>query len=344
MVARIVWEDVPCPLCKARDEELCLSAPEGTSGPTYRVVRCRCCGMGYLNPRPDFASIGQFYPDDYAHYSATPPRSSGRGGGLRQWLERLVLSASFGYPPPLRHWYERALAALAAPWVAPPRSSHTSIPFTGRGRLLDFGCGGGWLAARMKQYGWDVEGMDFSAFAAHKVEQQFGLRVHVGTLPHPQVGPESFDVINMGQVLEHVHWPHAVVEAAAKALRPGGLLVVSVPNFASWSMRTFGAPSPAIDMPRHLLHFSPATLRRLLQAHGLEVTELRVLGRVGWMRRTLARTRQAGAAGWKQRLLARLGRSRLLVGALTRWTEWTRQADQLMAFARRPGTTVRAAA
>ena len=344
---RITWEDVPCPLCRARAEEPCLSARSDIrqpGGPIYRVVRCRLCGLGYLNPRPDVASIAQFYPDEYSHYSPTLPRRSGHRRKMLDRLHRLVLRTYFNYPPPVRSWYERAVAALTAPWLAPSRHSHTSIPFTGRGRLLDFGCGGGWMAARMKRCGWYVEGMDFSAFAACKVEQQFGIRVHVGTLPHPAIGPCSFDVINMGQVLEHVHSPHALIEAAAKALCPSGLLVVSVPNFEGWSRHTFGATFEGIDVPRHLLHFGPATLRRLLQAHGLEVEQLRILGSSSWMRATLARARRMGTLSWKQRWIARLGRSRLLTSALTHWTEWTRQADKLMAFARRPvNALVRAA-
>lgn len=340
----VTWEDVPCPLCKARAEEPCLNAPGRPGQPGYRIVRCRHCSMSYVNPRPDAASISRFYPDEYAHYSPKLPGRAGRGGRMRPWLERLVLSASFGYPPPLRHWYEKALAALAAPWLAPARSSHTSIPFTGRGRLLDFGCGGGWLAARMKRYGWYVEGMDFSAYAACKVECQFGIRVHVGSLPHPDIAAESFDVINMGQVLEHVHRPHALIEAAVKALCPGGLLVVSVPNFDGWSRRLFGQAFDALDLPRHLLHFNPVTLRRLLQTHGLKVEELRILGSGNWMGRSLARLRQGEKVGWKQRWLARLGRSRWLASALSRWTQWTRQGDKLMAFARRPAQgAVRAA-
>src|SRR5262249_47911805 len=159
----------------------------------------------------------------------------------------------------------------------------------------------------MRQRSWDVLGMDVSAHAAREAERTYGVPVHVGTLPHPAVTTESFDVVNMGSVLEHVHWPHRLVEEAVKALKPGALLAVSVPTSESCSVRTFGPCCSHLDLPRHLPHFSPATLRRLLHAHGLEVQELRMLGRASWMRRTLAAAARAEGASLRRRWLGRVG-------------------------------------
>src|SRR5271154_2453936 len=63
--AVINWERIPCPLCNASDEDIFLQARADPDQTLYRLVRCRSCGMVYMNPRPDEASIGQFYPDDY---------------------------------------------------------------------------------------------------------------------------------------------------------------------------------------------------------------------------------------------------------------------------------------
>jgi 2-polyprenyl-3-methyl-5-hydroxy-6-metoxy-1,4-benzoquinol methylase len=336
----LVWEEVPCPLCWARSEELFLSVPGSTPEEVYRLVRCGACGLGYLNPRPDAASIARFYPEEYEPYR---PRRTSTPGRWQRWqhrLQRLVLSTYFGYPPPPRR-RDRLVAALAAPWLAPGHASHRSIPWSGAGRLLDVGCGCGLFAHRMRQQGWDVVGLDFSEHAARTARETYGIPVHIGSLPHPAIGPESFDAINMGAVLEHIHHPHSVIESAVQALRPGGILAVSVPNFASWSIRTFGSASYLLDLPRHLLHFTPTTLRGLLNTHGLEVSELRLVGRVGWMRRTIKGSRAAERAGVLRRLLGRLATLRPVLGALTRWTVWTRQADQLLAIARKPKRAVR---
>src|SRR5262249_23099022 len=151
------------------------------------------------------------------------------------------------------------------------------LPFVGEGRLLDFGCGSGWYAHRMRELGWQVTAMDFNAQVAAQVQQRFGIPVVVGTLPHPEIEPESYDVITMGAVLEHVHRLHEVVAAAARALRPGGYLMAAVPNLDSWGFRHFGEDWWGLQIPHHLLHFNPTTLRRMLKAHGLEVRQLRIL-------------------------------------------------------------------
>jgi SAM-dependent methyltransferase len=298
----IHWEEIACPLCDLHSEEELL-AVAGEADRPFRLVRCGECGMVYLNPRPDVASIGRFYPEDYEPYQ--PPRAQ-RGG----WWKRLR---------------------------GPDRDSLTGFPLHGNRRLLDYGCGSGWYAHRMRERGWRVTGMDMSPHAVEQARSHFGLEVIHGTLPHAEVAPESFDVITMGAVLEHIHWPHQVIAAVARALAPGGRLVISVPNIASWGYRTFGKDWWPLELPRHLLHFTPATLRMLVEAHDLELLECRMLGRTGWMRRSLENQSRRG--GTAKSWLTSLGRSRMIQSWLTRWTVWAGQADCLLAVAKRPAAT-----
>jgi SAM-dependent methyltransferase len=188
----------------------------------------------------------------------------------------------------------------------------------------------------MQQRGWKVTGMDFTEHAARRVTERYGIPVLVGSLPHPQVAEESFDVITMGCVLEHVHHPHAAIQGAARALRPGGWLVVVVPNLDSWGFRFFGPDWWPLELPRHLLHFTPATLRRLVEAHGLQVCEQHMLLRCGWMRRSMATTRRRCGRPLVRRLLARLGKARPVNGLVTRWSVWAQQSDCILLLARRP--------
>jgi SAM-dependent methyltransferase len=332
----VVWEEVACPLCGIADEEELLAFnPDGCRSP-YRLVRCRGCGMGYLNPRPDRDSIGRFYPDAYEEYEDRGHVRSGRWAHVRQRLERLVLSHRYGFPPPLGRWYEKLAARALAPLLSPHADSLTALHYQGEGRLLDYGSGSGWYLARMRARGWQVVGMDFSPYAARQVWERYGIPVHVGTLPHPAVADGSLDVITMGCVLEHVHEPHALIAAAVRALRPGGLLVIAVPNLASWGFRFFGPAWWPLELPRHLLHFAPRTLRRLVEAHGLEICEERMLQRAGWMRRSLALLGRRPVRTRAQHLLLRVAKPRLISGLLTRWTVWTHQADCLYLTARRP--------
>jgi SAM-dependent methyltransferase len=322
----VVWEKISCPLCRQSDEELLLTVPADPANTPYRLVRCRRCGMGYVNPRPTPSCINLFYPPDYKPYQ---PRTIREGwfSRLRFRLEQLVLARSHGYPPPLTGWFQKILAALAAPFFGPGSDSLTALPYVGDGKLLDFGCGSGWLAYRLRERGWDVVGMDFSEHAARQTREAYGIPVLVGSLPDPRLPPASLDAIVMGGVLEHVHWPHPLIEQAARALKPGGLLAISVPNLDSWAFRTFGRNWFSLDVPRHLLHFTPETLRQLVEAHGLEVAEMRFLRRCSWMQRSLqAMSRQRSGFALAGRWLS---------GLIASWTVWSKQADCLLLLARR---------
>jgi SAM-dependent methyltransferase len=238
-------------------------------------------------------------------------------------LEHAVLRHDFGYPVEPMDAKTAVLAAIGKAMVRSSRHREFWIPYRQPGRMLDFGCGAGDFMKRMREYGWNVEGIDISAAVANRLRDSAGFRVHIGTLPHPGIRPESFDAIAMWHSLEHVHRPRAVLKAAQEALRRGGILAVSVPNFASWSRRHFHRHWFELELPRHLTHFEPATLKAMVEAEGFRVLSLEQIGRGSCVRRSARIASEAGSGSWWLRSLRRSWPGR----ATARWTERTGQAD-----------------
>ncbi len=254
----IEWEEADCPLCAGSHWSPLLEAPDplpGGAGLWFAVVQCHDCGLCFTNPRPSPRSIGQFYPALYR-----PHRPPHRRHRRTSWRVRLL-------PPRLRPCKERQ-----------------TLPWHGEGRLLDFGCGGGSFLQRMHRQGWQVLGLDASAGAVHQVRTQLGLPALVGTLPHPELTAEGFDVITMWHALEHVHAPLEVLREAHRLLVPGGQLLVAVPNIDSLPFRWFGSAWYGLDLPRHLTHFSPWTLQLMLERAGFRIGPIRMVRHTEWLR------------------------------------------------------------
>jgi 2-polyprenyl-3-methyl-5-hydroxy-6-metoxy-1,4-benzoquinol methylase len=294
-VPRVEWEEADCLLCGSPRYAPLLEAPDAGpdgSGLWFAVVQCRDCGLCFTNPRPSRRSIGQFYPAVYGPHR--PPHDGRRAGRRRSREERQML------------------------------------PWHGQGRLLDFGCGGGAYLERMHRQGWDVTGLDVSATAIECVRSRLGLRALLGTLPHPKLGPASFDVITMWHSLEHVHEPLEVLRAAHGLLAPGGKLLVATPNIDSLPFRWFGQAWYGLDLPRHLTHFSPRTLRLMLQRAGFTVSPVRMLRYSDWLRSSARLACRLAPARWprwlKQKPLARL---------TTWYSYFTRQTDCILVTAER---------
>lgn len=301
MADSIRWEQTACPACGSADEDEFLRAP-GDDGIEYRLAKCRRCQLVFTNPRPDVASIGLLYPADYSPYHARERHKSGKLRGLR---ERLIGRA------------ERTLA--------------DRIPVPPGGRLLDYGCGSGRFAAKMRDRGWNAFGMDFSAHAAESARRNFGLTVIHGDLPHPDVPDGSLDAITLRAVLEHVHDPGRLLRLACAALKPGGHLFVSVPNLGGWGFGAFGAAWFPLDLPRHLSHFTPDTLSRTVRASGFEVETVATKGHTNWTGYSVRRARELNPKWWTP-----FARVRLVRSALSKWTERRGGGDELCLLARKP--------
>lgn len=287
------FERVNCPGCGGERSKVAFVGRDWTLDPQRQIfiVRCEDCGLHFTNPRPTAQRLGAYYQADYAPYHRQRgeiQRRSKISTAIRTW----VLADAFGAPASKPRGWRRAAARFVRLFQSAEHFGF-AIPFHGEGRLLDFGCGDGTFLRRMVAIGWNPTGLDFGERAVAAVRAS-GIPALRGTLPHPQLTPDSFDVITMRHALEHVPDPRPVLTAARQLLRPGGQLVIQVPNFASWDVTRFGDVALTLDLPRHLLHFTPLTLKNLLQTCGFTVLRIEQRSRTNWLRKGLARARKAG--------------------------------------------------
>ncbi len=137
------------------------------------------------------------------------------------------------------------------------------------GRLLDIGCWTGSFLVAAQQRGWDVVGVEPSAWAAGRARER-GVKVHEGELRDAPLEPRLFEAIATCDVLEHLVDPGEAVRRIAELLVPGGVLYLTVPDGGSRLARTMGRRWWAV-LPMHLQHFSRSSMRVLLGRHGFEV-------------------------------------------------------------------------
>jgi 2-polyprenyl-3-methyl-5-hydroxy-6-metoxy-1,4-benzoquinol methylase len=150
------------------------------------------------------------------------------------------------------------------------RSKYRLIRSLSKGRnLLDVGCGTGDFLAHCRNKGWAVAGVEPDETARNRAENRHGIRV-AGSLGAAVQG-EKFDTVTMWHSLEHVHDLNGTLNRLHGILAKKGVLLIAVPNHISLDARLYGEYWAAWDVPRHLYHFSPDTLRQLLQRHGFKL-------------------------------------------------------------------------
>jgi len=141
------------------------------------------------------------------------------------------------------------------------------------GSILEIGCGPGLMLETFKSLGWTVQGIERTESVAEYARNELGIPVISDGIEKLPRQP-SFDLIVMFNVLEHLPDPNAILDECVARLNPGGFLIINVPNLNSWQARFGGARWVHLDPPRHLIHFTPASLKRLLKNKGLEIDDV----------------------------------------------------------------------
>lgn len=267
-------EYASCSLCGGDSTELVFEVEEQITGDheKFRIVKCKRCGLVYVNPRPCKGDITSYYPAET--YDAH--QLVGQRRNFRRCLKTLVWESLPGYSR-RTGIFKRILGRLLGAILL--RHVEIVVPFKENGRILDVGCGNGELIGWMKEYGWDTYGVDVGKKACEIAEKQ-GLKAFCGRLHEAGYPPEYFDVIAISHVLEHVHDPLALLRECNRVLKEDGLLILAAPNFGCFDCQLFGKSWYGIDAPRHLYHFTLDTLDAILNCAGFQVSKWKTKLRV----------------------------------------------------------------
>jgi SAM-dependent methyltransferase len=210
------------------------------------TVKCLQCGASFLSPVPRAEHAGEVYNEDY----------------FRAYSDRGIAMPAEAENPPAR--YVTRLQAVSRG--------------RGAGTLLEIGPGTGAFLNYARNAGWRVIGVETARFAAEKIARQYGVDVRCGTLSTVDLEGKQFDVVHMSHVLEHFIDPAASLRIIHKVLKPGGHVIIEVPNeFENLQFRlskALGRLRPYPVRSTHVFFFSPSSLRRLLQQSRFTVTHV----------------------------------------------------------------------
>ncbi len=250
---------IPCNLCGSEARKPFM--PENGRG----LVQCESCGMVYVSPRPDAAEL-------YALYGETYFRNDDNGTvGYHNYIadERNI-----------RRTFNRRLDML-----------HRYIqPGSGR-KLLDVGCAAGFFVDEAARRGWLVEGLDVSGFAVEYVTETYGHAAYnTSLLDADHLEPESYSLLSMWDVIEHVPDPAANIARAADLLHSGGYFALITPDVGSLVAKLTGKRWIGYKLSEeHVYYFSVRTLSRMLNEAGFDVVDVRHEGKFVTLRLFLDR-------------------------------------------------------
>ena len=232
-----------CPLCGSAQISPVLTAMDHTvSKESFSIWQCAGCTLRFTQDVPDAGSIGPYYrSDSYISHSNT---SKGLVNRLYHMVRKQTLSDKY-----------RLIASATR---------------MRRGRLLDIGAGTGAFAGYMREMGWEVTGLEPDETARAVAKSDHGVDL-IGMDELFTFPPDSFDAITMWHVMEHVHELHRYVETLKTLIRRNGRIFIAVPNYTAYDASVYGEMWAAYDVPRHLYHFSPDAMGRLLTQHGLQL-------------------------------------------------------------------------
>jgi 2-polyprenyl-3-methyl-5-hydroxy-6-metoxy-1,4-benzoquinol methylase len=243
------FESTSCPLCDSREATpLLLSATQMHRGvERFSFVRCRRCELVYLNPRVAAERLDGYYGEFYL-----PHRGPAAWGRWSKYVEE----------------GQRRTDRARVRWAR--RTARLGLGTA----VLDVGCGRPtFLAALVDRTGARGVGVDISDGGWTLEPERWetaGLELHRGTVQSANLtGP--FDLVCMWHALEHDYRPMETLRRLHGLTRPGGTLLVEVPNYDSWTRRLHGSSWAGFHTPRHTMAFTPATLRSMLSRAGWKV-------------------------------------------------------------------------
>ncbi|HEV2495139.1 MAG TPA: methyltransferase domain-containing protein [Terriglobia bacterium] len=222
-----------------------------TTPKKFDLYECRRCGVVFLSPSPQETELAAYYPCGY-------------------WWQTTAGPVRFGFWHKALETYRRWLISGQVRRIARLVAKSSSRPV----RLLDVGCGDGLFLAACERMPCLRLGIDQSFPAAAMARARGSMEAAQGRVDVLPFASGSVDLVTMFHVLEHLARPQECLQEVRRVLNADGVFVAQVPNSASLQRRLFGRRWAGFDVPRHLVNYSSASLRNLLESNGFHVMHM----------------------------------------------------------------------
>ena len=246
-----------CEICGCTDFKSLFKGRDkliGTPG-IFTLVRCRRCGVEFLNPQPSYLELEKYYdPDKY--YSLKGIDKDSFKTKFKICLYQLYFTKNNNY----------IFKLLFSPIKFMIRSTIIKENL----KLLDVGCGSGQFLYEMKQLNLRPHGIEIGDF-----DESEDLNIKNTTLLNAKYKDNYFDLITMNHVLEHVHNPTQTLKEIHRILKVNGTFIIGIPNTNSLTRKLFNKNWLAYDIPRHLFNYSDNLIIHLLEKHKFKIRKVR---------------------------------------------------------------------
>ncbi len=236
-----------CPVCGGDFLVACFQVKDYTvSQNNFEIISCSNCKVRLTQNVPDAEGIGPYYKSE--NYISHTNTNKGLVNKLYGFVRNYTLKRK-------KKLVQRATGKQA-------------------GSLLDVGSGVGSFANIMQQYQWRVTALEPDTDARSKAKELYNLQLQ----PSEQLfnlPDNSYDAITLWHVLEHVHALEKYLQTFNRLLTANGTLIIAVPNYTSYDADVYGPYWAAYDVPRHLYHFSPHSMKVLMQRYGFCVEKMK---------------------------------------------------------------------
>lgn len=226
-----------CALCGSGNNRVLLITHDlhyHLTNEAFNLVQCGKCGLIYISPMPAREHLRDYYPDGYYNLAFKK---------IESLYCRIVDAAKI----------------------------RSVTNYKKKGKLLDVGCGSGSFLLNMQKRGWQVYGVDTSIEACALVNDELKQNVFSSEIEGCHFPVAYFDVITLWHVLEHVYNPNQVLTEVNRILKKDGILIVEVPNIKNPVFKLTKEHYFALDIPRHLYHYTPKTLEHMLTKNGFVI-------------------------------------------------------------------------
>jgi SAM-dependent methyltransferase len=241
----LMLKPTPCNLCGVDDATVIYGPGVAQRS---QIVRCNRCGLMYASPRakePDHVEIAEYDPnwDAITHQPQ------------RYIKERLQVRD-----------YARTRALL-------------NRLYPDRGKLLEIGSGYGFLLAEFKKDGWDVQGVEPNGFCCRYTRATHGIEAFSCILEDAGLADQSFDVVLLNHVIEHMDDPLRTLREINRVLKLNGHFIVETPRYDTLMFKLLGRRERSLNCNGHIYFFTTRTLQNFYQAAGFQLIELDYVGR-----------------------------------------------------------------